>query len=31
MVRRGGGRRWMQAKYSTCVLDADAQYFEDEL
>ena len=24
-------RRWMRAKYSTCVLNADAQYFKDNL
>ena len=30
---RGGGRkrRWMRATYSTWVLNADAQYFKDEL
>ena len=28
----GGGRkrRWMPAKYSTCDINADAQYFKDE-
>ena len=26
----GGKRRWMIAKYSTCVLHADAQYFKDK-
>ena len=27
----GGGQRWMIAKYSTCVLRADAHYFKDKL
>ena len=27
----GGGRRWMMAKYSTCVSRADARYFKDKL
>ena len=25
----GGGRRWMGAKYATCMLNANAQYFKD--
>ena len=27
----GGGRRWMVAKYSSCVSCADAHYFKDKL
>ena len=27
----GGGRRWIIAKYCTCVSCADAHYFKDNL